>query len=79
MVAGVAVVARQGETSTRSRRPILAGVAVVSVVPMVARQGETYNLLGDLWLRGCGGCKEQRDLYGYWETYGCRGCDGCQE
>ena len=37
------------ETYTRARRPIVAGVAVVA---MVARQGETYNVLGDLWLQG---------------------------
>ena len=37
------------ETCTRTRRPIVAGVAVVA---MVARQGETYNVLGDLRLKG---------------------------
>ena len=27
---------------------------------------------GDLWLQGCGSCKEHIDLYLHWETYGCR-------
>ena len=28
--------------------------------------------LADLWLQGCGGCEEYRDLYLHWETTGCR-------
>ena len=28
--------------------------------------------LGDLWLKGCGGCEEYRDLYLHCDTYGCR-------
>ena len=54
------------ETYTRARRPIVAGVAVVA---MVARQGETYNVLGDHGCRGCCCCEKLRDLYVYWESY----------
>ena len=66
------------ETYTRARRPIVAGVAVVA---MVARQGETYTCTGRPMVAGVAvhGCEKLRDLYVYWETYGCRGCCGCEK
>ena len=41
-------------------------------VAVVVGAHRLISTLGDLWLQGCGSCKEHIDLYLHWETYGCR-------
>ena len=58
---------QQSDLWEREReRPMVAGLRWLRGVQIL------IPALADLWLQGCGGCEEYRDLYLHWETTGCR-------